>query len=342
MADENRSWNGFRTEYHGSNSLKKDKIVKKNLFLVFFCMAIFIIAKEAFAESFWEMGPEKVREMFNKRALSIKAETPEVWKVENLTIKNDNRTTPLRIYLPSDQKDLPIILYIHGGAWVGGNLDTYDNLARYLCRGVRALVVSVGYLNSPEGKFPLPLEQCYDALLWIVKNAQEFKTDSSRLAVVGDSAGGGMAAALCLLDRDRKGPYIDFQVLINPVVDNTWGGALQPQGDEYDSERWVVSQYVTNPKETYSPYVSPIYAKDLSNLPQAIVILAEKDMFRKAGQEYADSLRAAGVHTNVYTQFGIGHLAGNGGRASILAQESLDVAVAALRGAFRKPINDNG
>jgi len=310
--------------------------MNRKLFLVIFCIGVLMITEKAVAQPFWEMGSDKVRNMLNEKFLAVEAETPQVFKVENITIKNDDRTTPLRIYIPNEEKDLPIILYIHGGAWVAGSLDTHDNLARYLCKNVQALVVSVGYLNAPEGKFPVPLEQCYDALLWIKKNAQKFNTNPSRLAVVGDSAGGGMAAALCLLDRDRKGPSVELQVLINPVVDNTWGGTLQLQGDEFDSERWIAAQYVKDPKDTSNPYVSPIFAKDLSNLPPALIILAEKDMFRKDAQKYADRLLASGVHTNVYTQFGVGHLAGNGGRASKLAQESLDVAAAALRGAFRE------
>lgn len=289
-----------------------------------------------FAQSYWDMGPEKVRNMLNEKFLAIKAETPDVWNVKNRTIKNDNRTTPLRIYTPNERNNLPIILYIHGGAWVAGNLDTHDNLARYLCKEVEALVVSVGYLNAPEGKFPTSLEQCYDALLWIVNHAQEFHTTPARLAVVGDSAGGNMAAALCLLVRDRKGPTIDLQVLINPVIDNTWGGTLQPQGDELDAERWFTTQYVVNPKDASNPYVSLNFAKDLSHLPPALIILAEKDMFRKDAQRYADRLISSGVHTNVYTQSGVGHLAGNGARASRLARESLDVAVAALRGVFSR------
>lgn len=294
----------------------------------------FMLTNNAAAESYWEMGPDKVRDMLNSKFLAIEAEKPNVENVNNMTIKNDNRTTALRIYTPNENKDLPVILFIHGGAWVAGNLDTHDNLARYLCKEVQALVVSVGYLNAPEGKFPLPLEQCYDALLWIVNHAQELHANPSRLAVVGDSAGGNMAAALCLLARDRKGPSIDLQVLINPVIDNTWGGTLQRQGDELDSERWIATQYVKNPEDTNNPYVSPNFAKNLNNLPPALIILAENDMFRKDAQKYADRLIASGVRTNVYTQSGVGHLAGNGARASKLARESLDVAVAALRGEF--------
>lgn len=299
-------------------------------------MGVLMMTDNAIAESFREMGPDKVRKMLNEKFLAIEGEKAEVFKVENITIKNVDRSTPLRIYIPNDQKELPIILFIHGGAWVAGSLDTHDHLARYLCRGAQALVVSVGYLNPPEGKFPFPLEQCYDALLWIVDHAKQFNANPGHLAVVGDSAGGGMAAALCLLDRDRKGPHIDFQVLINPVVNNTWGGTLEPQGDKFDDERWITSQYVVDPKDASNPYVSPLLAKDVSNLPPGVIILAEKDMFRPDAQKYAERLQAAGIFTNVYTQAGVGHLAGNGGRASKLAQESLDVAVAALRGEFRR------
>ena len=294
------------------------------------------------APSPWDMTPNQVRAMMNAKFLAIPAETPEVEDVKDITINNGNRVTPLRIYTPngSHRRELPIILYIHGGAWVAGNLETHDHLARYLCRDVHALVVSVGYLNAPEGKFPFSLEQCDDALRWIVGHAREFHANPQKgVAVVGDSAGGNMAAALCLLERDKKGPDIDFQVLINPVINNTWGG-LQRQNDEWDTERWYATQYVTNPQETQNPYVSLNFAKDLSHLPPTLVLLAEKDLFRKDAQAYADRLRTSEVPTNVYIQWGVGHLAGNGARASQLAQESLDVAVAALRGAFYRKANE--
>lgn len=288
------------------------------------------------AESFLDMGPEKVRNMLNEKFLSIQGDKQKVMHITNITIENNNRKTPLRIYSPSPQNDLPIILYIHGGAWVAGSLDTHDNLARFLCNQVGALVVSVGYLNPPEGKFPLPLEQCNDALYWIIKNAKEYHANPSRLAIVGDSAGGGMAAALCLLVRDQKGPHIDFQALINPVVNNTWNGTLQPQGDKFDDERWIATQYIKDPSDASNPYVSPTFAKDLSNLPPALIIVGEKDMFRQDAEDYAARLVKAGVPTNVFIQWGVGHLAGNGARVSPLAKEPLEVTAAVLRGAFRE------
>jgi acetyl esterase len=256
--------------------------------------------------------------------------------IEDRTIERNGRSTPVRLYTPANGDSFPLILLIHGGAWVAGSLDTHDNLARYLSKNAVAVVVSVGYENSPEGKFPGVLEQCYDALLWAVENAGVIHADAQRLAVAGDSAGGNMTAALCLITRDRLGPKIDFQALINPVTDMTGGGTLEPQGDALDRGRWYASMYISDPEDANHPYVSPIVAADLSGLPPALVVLAEHDSLRDQGQRYADRLLDANVPTNVYCQMGIGHLAGDGARASIDAQESLDVVVAALRGAFRR------
>ena len=138
------------------------------------------------------------------------------------------------MYLPNQKENLPVILLIHGGAWVAGNLDTHDNLARYLCSQVEAIVVSVGYMNAPEGKFPLQVHQSLDALIWITKHGNEFSANPSKLAIVGDSAGGNMAAALCLMVRDLQGPKINLQVLINPAPDLRCNGTITRQDDSLD------------------------------------------------------------------------------------------------------------
>lgn len=249
------------------------------------------------------------REEINQKAMAIEAPVPPVWSVEDRTIGS----TPVRIYKPSEEEGLPIIILIHGGAWVAGNLDTHDNLARYLCAGVGAKVVSVGYTNAPEGKFPLQLNQCMDALLL---------EKSSRIAVVGDSAGGNMAAALCLMVRDQQGPKIALQVLINPAPD-------------LRNDRWEAELYLSTLEEANDPYASPICAQNLSNLPPALILLAENDDLRADGEKFAQRLKEAGTPTTVYTQKGIGHLAGHGARASLQARESLDVAVIALKKAFK-------
>lgn len=286
-----------------------------------------ILPMSNFANAMKNLAPYEVREIINERIMDIEADTPCVHSVTDIVITRENRSTPLRIYTPSGATNLPMILMIHGGGWIAGNLDTHDNMARYLCSHSEAMVVSVDYLNSPEGKFPLPLEQCYDALLWMVQHAQELQGDACKVAVVGDSAGGNMAAALCLMDRDRKGPPILLQVLINPSPDLTL---------KHEMMAWYASQYVKDKNDMNHPYASPGLASDLSKLPKALIILAEKDDLFESGNQYAEKLRQAGVLVDVYTQKGIGHLAGNGARASLVAQESLDVAVIVLLGAFHR------
>lgn len=297
-----------------------------------------LLLQQVFASIWsWERDPHEVGNAINQQCLGIDAEKFEVFSVINREITCAQRTTPVRIYTPAGHanKSLPIILFIHGGAWVGGNLDTHDNLARYLCKSAQAWVISVGYLNAPEGKFPLPLEQCYDALLWIKDQASTFGADVSQLAVVGDSAGGNMAAALCLMSRDRNGPAIALQVLINPAPDLTGHGTLHRQDNAWDVMRWQALHYVEDPADVYHPYVSPSLAQDLSNLHPALMILAEKDFLFDDGKKYADLLKKAGVPTEIYVQPEIGHLGCQGARATKSAQESLDRVVEALRTNFK-------
>lgn len=310
------------------NFFNQSKFLERSI--KFFTVSFICVFLDLFAVSFWDMEPLKVRELINQKAFAIEAECLPVQNSYDIFIKCDERITPLRIYIPNKRKELPLVLFIHGGGWVAGSLDTHDNMARYLCNKAEAVVVSVGYTNSPEGKFPLPLEQCYDALLWAIENVRELQIDPSHIAVVGDSAGGNMAAALCLLTRDREGPKIDLQILINPSLDLTGKGTLKPQGDSQDQLRWFALQYVKNPSDVNHPYVSPLLAKKLHDLPAALIILAENDDLYEQGKQYGERLLSDGVDTQIYTQLGVGHLAGHGARASTLAQPLLDAAVKAL------------
>lgn len=278
------------------------------------------------ALSWWDMNHLDLRMRINQKIMEVEAPIPHVDSVENCVVQHGERTTPIRIYRPSQETHLPTILFIHGGAWVAGNLDTHDNLARYLCKEAHVVVVSVDYLNAPEGKFPLQFEQSYDVMNWL----KCLSVDSTSLIVFGDSAGGNMAAALCMMARDRNGPEIALQVLINPATDLRCNGTLERQNDALDNARWQAVQYLSDPLEAHHPYVSPLAAEDLSRLPKAVILLAELDDLRKEGQEYADKLKASGVEAFVYCQKGIGHLAGDGARASLRARESLDKAIEAI------------
>lgn len=151
---------------------------------------------------------------------------------------------------------------------------------------------------------------------------------------MGDSSGGNLSAALCLMNRDRKGPPILLQGLVNPSVDLTCGDSPTKQGDEFDLLRWMALQYVKDSQDIYNPYVSPLLAPDLKGLPSTLIVLAESDMLRRSGQKYADRLQEAGVPVEVFCQKKIGHLAGRAAKASVEALESLDVVNGALRRVF--------
>jgi acetyl esterase len=283
------------------------------------------------AEGIWEMRPEEVRKVIDERVMAIDAVKQEVYSVEDAWIGADAQKLRVRIYRPSAKNDLPVALMIHGGAWLAGSIETHDNMARYLAVKSGVIIVSVGYTLSPEAKFPLPLEQCYEALGWTVETLRP-----TQLALVGDSAGGALAAALSRLARDRKGPKIDLQLLINPSTDLSCNGTLTPQGDALDSMRYFVTQYIQKPEDVYSPYVSPLLADEQDSLPRTLIIVAELDRQRQEGELYAERLRRAGVKTNLYIQWGIGHLAGNAARAAKVAEPTLDVAACELRTLFPK------
>lgn len=195
------------------------------------------------------------------------------------------------------------------------------------------------YSTSWWDMTPLQVHQSLDALTWIINHENEFSANPSKLAVVGDSAGGNMAAALCLMVRDLQGPKIDLQVLINPAPDLRCNGTIAPQDDSLDILRWQASQYVSASEEVNNPYVSPLNASDLSNLPTTLILLAEKDELRSDGECFAERLKESGVSIFIYLQKDIGHLAGHGARASLQAKGSLEVAVTALKSAFLKDNN---
>jgi acetyl esterase/lipase len=268
----------------------------------------------------WTLDPYAARQLINEQVMSKEGIREEVWRVADIEIERDGRVTPLRFYIPSNKDSHPLVLFIHGGAWVAGSLDTHDNLARYLASHANAVVVSVGYSNSPEGKFPLQLEQAYDALLWAVDQAETIHADRLHISLVGDSAGGNMAAALALMTRDRQGPVINSQLLINPAT-TLFGEDLELQAT------W----YLETLADRAHRYASPLEADDLSGLPPGLIVLAELDPLRPAGEEYARRLKEAGVPVTLYTQPGAGHLAGDGARVTPIALDSINQVVAFLR-----------
>jgi len=145
----------------------------------------------------------------------------EVYDVSDQQIPGPVGDIPIRIYKPSAQTNLPILVYYHGGGWVIGDLETHDSVCRNLCHQAGVIVVSVDYRLAPEHKFPVPFDDCYTATEWVAAHANAIGGDARRIAIGGDSAGGNLAAAISLKARDESGPSIKYQLLIYPATDGS-------------------------------------------------------------------------------------------------------------------------
>jgi len=211
--------------------------------------------------------------------------------------------TRIRIVRPAAARPtdvLPVILYAHGGGWVLGDKITHDRLVRELANGVGATVIFVDYINAPEAKYPTQQEQAYASLLYTVEHADELRVDPSRLAIMGDSVGGHMAAIVTLMAKQRGGPKIRYQVLFYPVTDPI------SDSDSYrtfangpwltaDSARFFFdAEGLTGNESDGFAWPGRLAIDDLRGLPDALVVV-DSDILRDEGEAYADKLSQAGV-----------------------------------------------
>ncbi|MFB7950356.1 alpha/beta hydrolase [Kitasatospora phosalacinea] len=243
------------------------------------------------------------------------AGSPEpVGSVTEFTVPGPDGPLPLRAYRPAAGTDgqLPVLLYLFGGGWVLGSLDTGDALCRRLTNAVGCVTVSVGYRLAPEHPFPAAVHDVLAAAEWVAAHAAELGADPGRLAVAGDSAGGNLAAALTLLARERGGPALRHQLLVYPNTDHA---ADTPSVREHDdpllfnrrSVAWYWGHYLADPADGADPLASPLRAPSLAHLPPATVITAEYDPLRDEGELYAGALRAAGVPVELRRYDGVPH-----------------------------------
>jgi acetyl esterase len=285
-----------------------------------------------------EMSPSDAREMYKN--LSAFDQPEEVARVDDRVIPGAGNDIAVRVYTPQEAIGgaAPLLLWLHGGGWVIGDLDTADATARALANRSGAVVVSVGYRLAPEHTAPAALDDALAALTWAVENGELLGVDATHVAVGGDSAGGNLAAVLCQRVRDEFGPDIDFQLLVYPVVDCTLSHpSIEENAEGYfltkDAMLWFCGHYLgaVDPKD---PSVSPLHADSLAGLPPALVITAEFDPLRDEGEAYATALRDAGVSVEAIRYEGQIH--GFVGMAALLddGKDALDRAGSALRAAL--------
>ncbi len=257
--------------------------------------------KDSGAQPFETMTPAEAR----VAVLAFKdlgGNPEDVASIDQRFIPGPTADLPVWIYRPvrGGAGPLPGLVYFHGSGWVVANVGVCDSFSRSLANRTGCVVIAVNYQKAPEHKFPVPLDDCYAATRWVFDNASELGLDTRRIGVIGDSAGGNLAAAVTLRARDENGPQFACQVLVYPAVQYGWdtpsalanaeGFLLQRASMEYF---W--KHYVKSPMDGTNPYCSPLAAADHSALPQALIVCAEFDPLCDDGRNYADRLKAAGV-----------------------------------------------
>jgi acetyl esterase/lipase len=247
-----------------------------------------------------EQGVEEARLHNRTRAPMLAGDPEPVARIEDIRVPGPRGSIDGRIYAPVRSQALPALLYLHGGGWVLGGVDTHDSVCRALAHRAGCMVLSLDYRLAPEHRFPAPLEDAWAGLTWLHENAAAIGADPNRLAVGGDSSGGNLTAVLARWARDRGGPRIAAQMLIYPVTNFDLDTAsYRTVGTGYgltrESMSWYWGQYLTDPRDGASPDASPLRADNLSGLAPALVITCELDPLESEGSAYAAALGAAGV-----------------------------------------------
>jgi acetyl esterase len=229
--------------------------------------------------------------------------TPEVGEVQDKVIDSIRGSLPIRIYRPPGESPQRAILWLHGGGWVIGDLDHADVDCRGLCLETSSTVVSVDYGLAPEHRFPDGLNDAYSALSWLSAELASVP-GPQQLVVGGDSAGGNLAAALCLMARTRGGPTIDNQLLLYPVTSCECDTAsYRDFAEGYLLTRETMlrfwSLYTSGPDAARHTFASVLRALELRGLPAATFVIAGCDVLRDEAESYAERLHLAGVPVDV-------------------------------------------
>lgn len=241
------------------------------------------------------------RKFIDRTALKAQGKLIPVSSVKDEYISLKTHRIPVRIYNPYPDRDLPILIYFHGGGWVYGSIETHDNVCRILAVQGKLEVLSVGYRLAPENPYPAAVEDAFSALQWVIGNHRKNEVDPHRIILGGDSAGGNLAAVIALKARDAGMKEVVGQLLIYPSlqVDNLDTDSYRLYQDMLFLKRSDIKKYVKlylpNPEERRNPAVSPLYAESLKGLPPTFIMTAEFDILRSDGELYAEKLARSGV-----------------------------------------------
>ena len=277
--------------------------------------------------------PVTARKNLAELATAVPAPDTTGMEIEDRTVPADPDVA-VRIYRPHQAQGA--IVWLHGGGFVMGDLDTEHSAATWVADGSGTVVISVGYRRAPEHRFPAALDDAYAVLTWTAGHTADLGIDPERIAVGGHSAGAGLAAAVALRARDQHGPPIRFQLLNQPELDDrqeTWSAR------HFTDTHWMNRDKIAATWRHYlgsgpaSPYAAPARAADLSGLPPAYIATAEVDPLRDEGIDYALRLLQAGVSVELHQWPGTFH-----GSHAILSAEVSQRQIAELTAALRRAL----
>jgi acetyl esterase len=261
-----------------------------------------------------QLSPKDARQVLIDAQKSVQVDLSGIERSEK-TIDHDGEPLKLHIMRPAGAKsDLPVFMFFHGGGWVLGDYPTHERLVRDLVVESGAMAVFPDYTPSPEAHYPTAIHQAYAATKWVSEHGGEIGADGTRLAVVGNSVGGNMAAVVSLMAKDQGGPRISFQALLWPVTDARFDTESYKEFAEghfltRNMMIWFWDNYTKEPAQRAETYASPLRApaEALQGLPPALVQTAHSDVLRDEGEAYARRLNEAGVEVVAVRYNGLIH-----------------------------------
>ncbi len=256
-----------------------------------------------------EMSIDHARAEYDRASQTIDQSGDEVGAIQSIEIPSrDQQVIAARLYIPKPVSTAPeawpALLYFHGGGYCIGGLESHDSLCRAICQRAQSIVIAVDYRLAPEHKFPTAFHDAEDAYLWLALHAADFAIDPSRVAVGGDSAGGTLAATLAITAKQAGWQQPLLQILLYPCTSSqqdTPSHRALAEGYMLEAEtlQWMFGNYLRSPQDRLDWRFAPLQAQDIADIAPAWIALAEFDLLRDEGIQYAEKLKQAGVTTTL-------------------------------------------
>jgi acetyl esterase len=254
----------------------------------------------------WQAPLAEIREN-TKLHIALKQPLLQIHSVDHRSINGPTSNLPIRIYRPSEENNLPALVFFHGGGWVLNFLDIYEPALRKIAKNGNFVIIAVEYQKAPEHSYPAPLDDCYATLKWVIENAKDLGVDLAAIGVGGDSAGGNLASSVALKASNEQLISLAFQLLIYPCNDYQMNypsatNYSQGYGLTTQAMKWFWDQYLSKVEDQEDPYAVPVKANSLRGVAPAILIAAEFDPLTDDVKNYYQKLIKDSVPA-IYKEF---------------------------------------